>query len=122
MGNPVSSVDFFLLLYPASPIHVLTPQGIILMGQVRLLDVIGLQSESRNEALKNPQGRILLERKIPLRNQVSNMMVNVYVCVLSFRDTYMSSLAIISQYDSSTLQLELIPHGDLKTSLISIMI
>jgi len=67
MGNPVSSVDFSFCTLPP-PTHVLTPQGIILMGQVQLLDVIRLQSESRNEALKNPQGRILLERKIPLRN------------------------------------------------------
>ena len=120
--HPVSQVDSFLFLPP--PTQVLTQQSIILMGpwahgQVQILVLV---SFPRNETLKNPPGRILLGRKILLRNQVSNTMVIFYVCVAIFqKPLYMSSPAIISHYDSSTLQLELIPLGDLKTSLISLI-
>lgn len=45
-------------------------------------------------------------------------MMSFYGCVALLRNSYMISLAIMSQHDSSTLQLGPIPPNDRKTSLI----
>ena len=70
VGSRTSSLPsgFFLFLTPST--RILTQQSIILkgpwvLGQVQILVVV---SFPRNETLKNPPRRILLGRKILLRN------------------------------------------------------